>query len=166
MWTTQKLTIELTGKFERGYVVETVGLKPSESLAELKCFTQAKIELQNVIRGKIEESFKDFFDYTKEIEPHREKVKLFRGMMREISVDVVRRLSDRIELESVYIDRRHSVLFCRISVNFDEVFYITLRDVSLDLIKTNYYKQIYNERVPKMIEEHIERKLREIRGVR
>lgn len=165
LWTVQEYIIE-QGKTEKGYVSESVGLRPSESLAQLKCFSQAKIKLQNTIRGKIEEDFKEFFNYSKEIEPYREKVKIFREMMKEISTEIIQKLSDQLEQEGIYIDRENSVLFCRLSIKFDENFYNVLREVSLDLIKTNYYKQIYNEEAPKKIEDYVEMNLKRIRAGR
>lgn len=162
-WTIQDITIE-QGKIDKGYVTESVGLKPSESLAQLKCMTQGKIKLQNVVRGKIEEKFKEFLNYTKNIEPYREKVKIFREMMVEISKEIIKKLSDKIEQEGIHIDKENYVLFCRMSLKFDEEFYRVLEETSIDIMKTNYYRTIYDEEAPKKLMEYVEENIRKIKG--
>lgn len=164
-WILQEMIIE-QGPVEKGYVTEAVSTRPSENLAHLRCLTQAKVRLQNVIRGKIEEDFRNFYDYPKNIEPHREKVKLFREMMKEISFEMIQRLSDRIENEGIYIDRENSLLFCRLSLRFDESFYNVLKEVGMEIVKSNYYRPIYDEQVPIKLGKHIDDKMRTLRSTR
>lgn len=159
LWTVQDMIIE-QGEIDKGYVTEVVGLRPSESLAHLKCLTQARVKLENVVRGIIESKFKEFFNYSSEIEGNREKEKLFREMMGEIAKETVQKLYDKITQEGVYVDREKNVLFCRISLKFDREFYRVLKEISLDVIRASYYKPIFNEEAPKKIEKYIEETIR------
>ncbi len=128
-----------------GFIVEVVGLYPSKTLAQLKCETQGRLKLKNVIQAEIEDIFKDitFGD---------ERVR--KDFFRKLSENMAKDFSFKAEMVESYADEDNQVLYCKIFLKFDENFYKTIINKTEKILKEDF-PQIYEENIGEKIKKEI-----------
>ncbi|GBD04104.1 hypothetical protein HRbin19_01412 [bacterium HR19] len=135
-----------------GFIVEVVGLYPLKTLAQLKCETQGRQKLKNLIQAELQDIFKT-------INLKDENMK--KEFLRKLAEDTAKELSFKAEMVESYADEVNQVLYCKIFLKFDENFYKTIINKTEKILKENF-PAIYEENIGEKIKREIYIK----RGVR